>query len=127
MAERKQVRTIDEYISAFPADTQAILQEIRQLIRASAPPEAEEAMSYQIPAFKLRGKILVYFAAFKNHIGVYPPVPKSLGKELTPYRGPKGSLRFPNDRPIPLDLLEKIVRYRTGEVLGKGKRKKRAT
>lgn len=108
----KTPATIDEYIEAFPSQVRAILDRIRQIIRAAAP-EATEVISYGMPAFKLHG-ILVYFAAFKNHIGLYPPVPgdPKLVKAISPYAGEKGNLRFPLDKPIPYDLIRRIVLHR---------------
>ncbi len=111
--------TIDEYIAGFPAEVQALLQEMRATIRATAP-EATEAISYRMPTFKLHG-ILVHFAAFKNHIGFYP-VPSGLEafkEELAAYKGGKGSVQFPLDQPLPLALVEKIVRFRVAENLAK--------
>jgi uncharacterized protein YdhG (YjbR/CyaY superfamily) len=103
---------IDEYIQAYPPEIQSILQSIRTTIRKAAP-EAEEIISYMMPAFKQNG-ILVYFAAFKKHIGLYPPVSGdlSLEKAIAPYAGPKGNLQFPLDQPIPYDLIERIVKLR---------------
>jgi uncharacterized protein YdhG (YjbR/CyaY superfamily) len=107
--------TIDEYIAAFPPEIQTILQKIRATIRKVAP-EAEERISYQIPTFALEGN-LVHFAAFKNHIGFYPPVraDAKLVQELSVYAGEKGNLRFPLDRPIPYALITKIVKARIRE------------
>ena len=116
--------TIDEYISSFPADVQAILQKIRATI-CKAAPGAEEAISYQMPTFKLNGN-LVHFAAFKNHIGFYP-VPSGIEKfkkELSVYPQGKGSVQFPLDRPIPYVLISKIVKFRVKENLEKAKAKK---
>jgi uncharacterized protein YdhG (YjbR/CyaY superfamily) len=112
-------KTIDEYISTFPGDVQSILQEMRQTIRKAAP-EATEAINYQIPTFKLNGN-LVHFAAFKNHIGFYPTSSgiEAFKRELTPYKGAKGSVQFPLDRPVPFDLVGKIVRFRVKENLKK--------
>jgi uncharacterized protein YdhG (YjbR/CyaY superfamily) len=109
-------KTIDDYIKTFPADVQNILEKIRQTIRKAAP-AAVETISYQMPAFKLNGKNLVYFAAWKNHIGFYP-MPSGAAafqKELAPYKAAKGSVQFPLDKPIPLDLVEKIVAFRVEE------------
>jgi uncharacterized protein YdhG (YjbR/CyaY superfamily) len=117
---KKQFKTIDEYIRIFPKDIQSILEKIRQIIRKAAP-GAVEAISYQIPTFKLNDENLVHFAAFKNHIGFYP-APSSIEafkKELSQYKGAKGSVQFPLDKPIPYDLLEKIVMFRTNEILKK--------
>jgi uncharacterized protein YdhG (YjbR/CyaY superfamily) len=107
--------TIDEYIATFPKDIQAILGAIRQAIRESAP-NAEETISYQMPAFRLNGT-LVYFAAFKNHIGFYPTSSgiTAFKKELSQYEVSKGTIRFPLIKPIPLDLVKKIVKYRVKE------------
>jgi uncharacterized protein YdhG (YjbR/CyaY superfamily) len=103
---------IDEYIAAAPLPVRPVLREIRRVIRLAAP-EAEEVISYRMPAFKQHG-ILVYFAAFKNHIGLYPPVSGDarLRKALEPYAGPKGNLKFPLDRPIPYALIRRIVTLR---------------
>ncbi|MGI0029855.1 MAG: iron chaperone [Nitrososphaera sp.] len=107
---------MDEYIKTFPKDVQGILEKMRQTIRKVAP-EATEAISYQMPTFKLNGKNLVHFAAFKNHIGFYP-IPSGIEafkKELSPYKQGKGSVQFPIDRPIPYDLVKKIVIFRVKE------------
>jgi uncharacterized protein YdhG (YjbR/CyaY superfamily) len=111
--------TIDEYISGFSPDVQAILQQVREVVRMAAP-DAQEAISYQIPAFKLNG-VLVYFAAFKKHIGFYPPVrgDARLEKAVSPYAGEKGNLRFPLDQPIPLDLVERITKLRVKQNMAK--------
>ena len=120
-SHRKVFKTMDEYIATFPKNVQIILQELRQAIREAAP-EAEEVISYQIPAFKLNG-ILVWFAAFKNHIGFYPtssPM-EAFKEELSGYEVSKGTIRFPINKPIPFDLVKKIVRYRVKQDLGKKK------
>jgi len=117
--------TIDEYIASFPADVQAILQKVRETIHKSAP-EATEAISYQMPTFKLQGN-LVHFAAFKNHIGFYP-VPSGIEKfkkELAKYPQGKGSVQFPLDRPIPYALIARIVKYRVRENLEKARAKQK--
>ncbi|HWM51771.1 MAG TPA: DUF1801 domain-containing protein [Thermoplasmata archaeon] len=114
--KEKQFKTIDEYIKALPEDVQGILQKIRLTIRKAAP-KAVESISYQMPTFKLNGKGLVYFAAFKNHIGFYP-IPsgvKAFEKELSPYKQGKGSVQFPIDKPIPHELVRRIVRFRAKE------------
>ena len=105
-------KSIDEYIAASRADVQPILRKIRRLINAAAP-DAQEVISYGIPAFRQHG-ILVHFAAFKAHIGLYPPVSgdASLKKALAPYAGPKGNLKFPLDQPIPYALIKRIVLLR---------------
>jgi uncharacterized protein YdhG (YjbR/CyaY superfamily) len=115
---KKGFKTIDEYIAAFPKNIQSILEELRQAIKESAP-EAEETISYQMPAFKLNG-ILVWFAAHKNHIGFYPKTSaiETFKQELSDYEISKGTIRFPLDKPIPLDLVKKIVKYRVKENSG---------
>jgi uncharacterized protein YdhG (YjbR/CyaY superfamily) len=110
--KRAAPASIDAYIKGFPPSVQVILRRIRSVIRTAAP-QAEETISYQIPCFKHNG-VLVYFAAFKHHIGCYPPVrgDAHLEKVVAPFAGEKGNLRFPLDRPIPYKLIERIVRLR---------------
>src|ERR1043165_650121 len=119
MAKAQKPKDIDGYISQFPADVQMILEQVRQTIRHAAP-EAKETISYQMPAFKQHG-ILVYFAAWKKHIGLYPPISgdKALEKAVAQYAGPKGNLQFPLDEPIPYDLIERIVKLRVKQDLAK--------
>ena len=107
----------ESYIGAFPAEIQSKLQSIRTTIKKAAP-EAVETFSYGIPTFKLNNKPLVYFAAFKNHIGFYalPSGNAAFQKELTGYKTGKGSIQFPLDKPIPLDFITKIVEYRLKEM-----------
>jgi uncharacterized protein YdhG (YjbR/CyaY superfamily) len=126
---RTPPQSIDEYIAAFPREIQTILEKIRSTVRAAAP-DAQEVISYRMPAFTQNG-ILVYFAAFKKHIGLYPPIAGDarLEKAIAPYAGEKGNLRFPLDQPIPFDLIERIVKLRVTQnlakaVKGKGGRKK---
>ena len=104
--------TIDEYIERCAPEAQPILRRVRATI-AKAAPDATETISYRIPAFKLR-RIVVYFAAFKNHIGLYPPVKgnAALEKAIAPYAGEKGNLRFPIDRKIPYGLIARIAKFR---------------
>ena len=127
MAKAQPPKDIDGYIARFPADVQAILEQVRTAVRRAAP-EAKETISYQMPAFKLHG-ILVYFAGWKTHIGLYPPVSgdKALEKAVARYSGPKGNLQFPLDEPIPYDLIERIVKLRVKQDSTKAaaKRKKR--
>jgi uncharacterized protein YdhG (YjbR/CyaY superfamily) len=111
---------MDEYIKAFPKDVQSVLEKIRQSIR-KAVPEAEETISYRMPSFKLKGRILVYFAAFRKHIGFYPPAPREFKKEVSKYEGPKGNLKFPTDEPIPYDLITRIVLFRKKAILDRKK------
>jgi uncharacterized protein YdhG (YjbR/CyaY superfamily) len=109
---RATPKNIDEYIASFSPEVQAILKKIRLTIRNAAP-GAQETISYKIPAFRLN-RILVYFAAFKNHIGLYPPVRggAKLVKAASAYAGVKGNLQFPLDQPIPYGLIERIVKFR---------------
>ena len=115
MERKEQFKTVDGYIKTFPKDVQGILRKMRLTIRRAAP-EAVEAVSYQIPTFKLNGN-LVWFAAFKKHIGFYPTTSgiKAFKKELSAYKGAKGSVQFPLDKPIPYDLVKRIVIFRVDE------------
>lgn len=108
-------KSIDQYIGTFPEDVQKILKQVRQTIKEAAP-DAEETINYQIPTFKLNGN-LVHFAAFNNHIGFYPAPSglKAFKKELSDYKSSKGSVQFPLDKPIPLSLIKKIVKFRVKE------------
>ncbi len=119
-------KTIDEYIAGFPDDVQAILQQIRETIRAAAP-DAQETISYQMPTFTLKGA-LVHFAAFKKHIGFYPTPTgtEAFREELAAYKGGKGSIQFPLDQPIPFELISRIVAYRVEENLAKAAKGKKA-
>ena len=113
----KSFTSIDEYIATFPEEVQKMLEELRAVIKAAAP-DAVEKISYQMPAFTLKGN-LVYFAAFKNHIGFYP-APRGIEAfkdELSVYAGGKGSIRFPIDKPLPLELIGRIVKFRVTENL----------
>ena len=117
------VKTIDEYIQTFSPPVRKLLEKLRQTIRESAP-EAEEVISYQMPAFKYNG-MLVYFAAWKNHIGFYPAgALKAFDKELSVYEVSKGTIRFPINKPLPLGLISKIVKFRVKENELKKKSKK---
>lgn len=102
--------TIDEYIKASVPPVRPILREIRTLVKRVAP-DAHETISYRMPAFKV-DRTFIYFAAFNEHIGIYPPVQGSaaLNKALERYRGPKGNLKFPLDEPMPYDLIEKVIK-----------------
>lgn len=115
--------SIDEYIAAFPKDIQKKLREMRAAIRAAAP-DATEKISYQLPTFFLNGN-LVHFATFKNHIGFYPTPSgiDSFQKELSKYEYSKGSVQFPIDKPLPIALIKKIVKFRVSENLKKTKNK----
>lgn len=122
---RTKPNNVDEYIAGFPGDVQKKLEQIRATIKKAAP-EAEEAISYAIPAFTLKGRPLVYFAGFKNHVSLYP-VPRGIEafkKELSAYKGGKGTVQFPLDKPLPLNLITKIVKFRAKENLEKTGKKK---
>lgn len=109
----QEYKNIDEYIDSFPKETQIILMKLRKLISDLAP-DAEEAIVYAIPTFKLNGKNLVHFGGYEKHIGFYP-TPSAIAafeKELSGYKGAKGSVQFPLDEPIPYDLIKKMVEYR---------------
>lgn len=113
---RSQFKTIDEYIAKFPKSVRDVLEELRQVIRESAP-KAEETISYGIPTFDLKGKHLVHFAAYKNHVGFYPTSSgiKAFKKELSPFKTSKGTVQFPLDKPVPFDIVKKIVKFRVKE------------
>ena len=122
----KAPETVDAYIVAFPEEVQAILQKVRQTIRAVVP-DATEAIKYAMPTFVLGGN-LIHFAAFQNHIGLYPaPVGvDAFAEELAGYRTGKGSIQFPLDRPVPYDLIRRITEYRVATMPVKGKKAKAA-
>ncbi len=120
LRSKNQPETMDEYIKAFSKDAQSVLEKIRQSIQ-KAVPEAEETISYRMPAFKLKGRVLVYFAAFRKHIGLFPPAPREFKKEVSKYEGPKGNLKFPTDEPIPYDLITRIVLFRNKAILDRTK------
>jgi uncharacterized protein YdhG (YjbR/CyaY superfamily) len=121
MQEKAGYTSIDEYISAFPEDVQEKLTELRALIRQIAP-DAQEKISYQMPTFYLNGN-LVHFAAYAKHIGLYPTSSgvAEFEPELSPYKHAKGSIQFPLDKPLPIELISRIVRYRVEENLKKRK------
>ncbi|MBS9525412.1 DUF1801 domain-containing protein [Litoribacter alkaliphilus] len=111
----EQPQSVKEYIFSFPKKVQLMLELVRAVIRRAAP-EAEESISYGMPTYKLNGN-LVHFAAFKHHIGFYP-VPKGMEEfedELKAYKTGKGSIQFPLDKPLPLDLISRIVKHRAEE------------
>ncbi len=124
-AKRTTAKSIDEYIAGFPAEVQEILEKIRMTIRKAAPGAAEK-ISYQIPTFTLNGKYLVYFAAYTKHVALYPAPRGSeeFREELSHYEGGKGTVRFPLDKPLPLGLLRRIVRFKVKENLERRKRAK---
>ena len=122
--EKQTPQTIDEYISNFPKETRLLLESMREIIRKAAP-DAEEAISYAMPTFKLNGN-LVHFAAAKNHIGFYP-APSGINafqKELAKYKSSKGAVQFPIDEKLPLGTIAKIVKYRVKENLSKQRKNK---
>ncbi len=111
---------IDDYMAALPSGSRAALDALRATIRAAAP-GAVETISYQMPAFKADGRMLVWYAAFKRHCSLYPAsrvVVDALGADLAPYVAGKGTIRFPLDRPIPVDLVRRIVEARLQEIAG---------
>jgi uncharacterized protein YdhG (YjbR/CyaY superfamily) len=117
--------TIDEYIALFPYEVQVLLQSLRQVIKEAAP-SAKEKISYQMPTFDLHGN-LVHFAAYKNHIGLYPAPSgiEAFKEELSSYKWAKGSVQFPLNQPLPLELISKIVAYRVNENMEKKKKKEK--
>lgn len=120
MANRSTAKSIDEYIAEFPPEVRVQLEEMRALIRATAP-EASETISYAIPTFDLNGKHVVHFAGFKNHVGFFP-TGSGVGAfedELAPYVHSKGAIHFPLGQPLPADLIRRIVRFRVEAVAGK--------
>jgi uncharacterized protein YdhG (YjbR/CyaY superfamily) len=118
-------KTVDEYIGTFPVATKKIMQQVRKTI-IDAAPEAEEVISYNMPAYKQEG-MLVFFAAYKEHIGFYPTPGgiEAFKKELSVYNSAKGSVQFPIDKPMPLALITKIVKYRVKENLKKASLRKK--
>jgi uncharacterized protein YdhG (YjbR/CyaY superfamily) len=128
MATRRGApNNVGEYIAAFPPDVRKILERI-QLTVHNAAPGAQETISYRIPTFTQHG-VLVHFAAFRNHIGLYPPVSGDgrIEKAIAPYAGEKGNLRFPLNQPIPYDLIERIVKLRVKQNAAKASAKSKKT
>jgi uncharacterized protein YdhG (YjbR/CyaY superfamily) len=118
MATGPTATSIDAYVAAFPPETQKVLAELRDLAKATAPGVTEK-ISYAIPTFELNGQYLVYFAAWKKHIGFYPitgTVAAAFADEIKPYKRRKGSGPFPLAQPMPTDLIRRIVEFRVGEV-----------
>ena len=115
MGKMKEAASVDEYIAVADPKTRKALRDIRKTIRSAAP-KAEEVISYQIPGYKYHG-MLVFFAAWKNHISLYPAPwgAESLKKEMSAYEGSKGTIKFPLDKPMPLTLIKKMVKYRMKE------------
>ena len=119
---KEQFKTIDEYIRTFPEEVRIELEKMKKTIQEAAP-EATEAIRYQMPTFRLNGKNLVHFAAFKNHIGFYP-IPSGIEafkKELSIYKQGKGSVQFPLDKPVPYELVKRIVKFRVAENMKESK------
>lgn len=120
MSPRSAATSIDEYLAELPDESRRMLSRIREIIRAAAP-DAVETISYAMPTFDMNGKHLVHFAAFKNHVGLYP-TPSGLvafAEELRPYQTGKGTARFAMDAPLPEDLIRRIVEFRVAETTGK--------
>lgn len=113
---KRRFTTMDEYIDAFPEDVRGLLQTVRRTVKEEAP-DAEEAISYQIPTFKLNGKYLIYFSAAKNHIALYPRTAEMEAAiaELSPYASGKGTIQFPLNQPLPVPLIRQIVAFRVKE------------
>lgn len=118
----KKAATIDEYISSQPKNVKLILQKIRQTVKEAAP-EAQELVSYGMPAFKLNKRILLYFSAWEKHIGLYamPSANATFKKELSSYKQGRGSVQFPFDRPVPYGLVKRIVKFRAKENMAKSR------
>lgn len=120
---RQRPKDFDDYLHRFPKEVRQRLQKMRLTVKKAAP-QAKEKISYGIPSFTVNG-MLVWFAAFKNHIGFYPRTSAiaAFKKELSTYKSAKGSVRFPFDKPLPLDLIGRMVKFRVKENLSKGKKK----
>ena len=116
MATRSKASSIDEYTAEFPLETQKVLEELRALIKAAAP-EATETISYAIPTFDLNGHHLVHYAGYEKHVGFYPTGSgvEAFKEQLRPYKSGKGSVQFPLGRPLPTDLIRRIVAFRVEE------------
>jgi len=121
----KKPTNTDSYISTFPKETQKLLQQVRTAIRQAAP-EAEEVISYGMPAFKQHGSPLVYFAGYEHHIGFYPTGTgiAAFKKEIEKYKHSKGAVQFPLDKPVPVTLIKQMVKFKLAESLEKAKMKK---
>ena len=114
---RPAPESVDSYIAGFPPDVQKVLEKIRKIIRKAAP-KAEQSISYQIPAYKLNGNVLIYFAGFPRHVSVYPAPreAKEFKKELAAYKGGKGTVQFPLDKKIDYDLISRIVKFKLAKM-----------
>ncbi len=117
MAEEKKTGTVDEYISAFPTEVQKIMKELRKVIH-EAVPGLEETISWSMPTFKLKGKNIVHFAGFAKHIGLYPapPAVEEFSDMLAGYKQGKGSIQFPLNKPVPFDIVKKIVKFNADRI-----------
>jgi uncharacterized protein YdhG (YjbR/CyaY superfamily) len=126
MAKTK-FNSVDEYIATFPEDVRAILQRVRRAIR-KAVPTADETISYDIPTYKVRGARVIYFAGWKQHYSLYPAgdgLVKAFRAELAPYKINKGTIRFPLSKPVPMKLIERLVKFRAKEAGEEAKRRAR--
>ncbi len=122
----KKFKTVDEYLSTLPGDVKVLLLTVKELIQKSAP-KAEELISYNIPAFKLNGINLIYFAGWKEHISIYP-IPTgdaAFQKAISNYQGGKGTLKFPINKPLPISLIKKIIKFSLKENLERIQNKKK--
>jgi uncharacterized protein YdhG (YjbR/CyaY superfamily) len=118
---KTNILTVNDYVKAQPKAVQDILATIRKMVRKEVP-DAEEVISYGMPAFKYGGRILIYIGAWKKHIGLYPPVPAAFKKEKAHYEGPKGNLQFPLGEPMPYDLIRRIVCFRAQDIEARKKK-----
>ncbi len=121
--------SVAQYIAAQPKPTQTALEQVRAVIRKAMPQGAEEVISYQIPAFRLPGGVVIFFAGWKEHVSIYPAtglVDEVLGDKLAPYRESKGTLRFPLSEPLPLKLIERVAKLKAKEHLARVKAKKKS-
>lgn len=124
MADPLVAASVDEYIAGFPPETQRLLQELRAIVLETEP-AATERISYRMPTFDLRGRVLIHFAGYHDHAGMYPvigAVAEAMEEELRPYKSGKGTVRFSLDEPLPADLIRRIILARAGEI---GRRPKR--
>jgi uncharacterized protein YdhG (YjbR/CyaY superfamily) len=119
-------KSVPDYIAAQPKAVQSVLKRLRTIIR-KAVPKAEETISYKIPTYKLNGRVMIYFAGWKEHYSVYPssgPLVTAFKKDLAPYELSKGTIRFPLSEPVPVKLIERIAKFRAKEVAARGKTKR---
>lgn len=118
MEDSPVAASVDEYIAGFPPDTRRLLEELRALIKETMP-SATERISYRMPTFDLHARVLIYFAGYAGHVGMYPiigAVEEELGADLAPYKHGKGTVRFALDHPLPTDLIRRIILARAGEI-----------